>query len=300
MPVPSGLVGVRTTPITHAVDARWLMAYAAALGDTNPRYLDTLGPDGIVGHPLFSVCPEWPVVLAARDLAAEAGVPLDELRRGVHATHDTHLHRLVRPGDELTTVATITSVEQRRPGAYLVMRLDTTDASGAPVTRTWQGSLYLGVSVDGADRALVEPPALPEGPEPSTGSSVNVPAGMAHVYTECAHIWNPIHTDRTAAKRAGLPDIILHGTATHALAVSDAVDRWAGGEPARVQRVTGRFGAMVRMPSTITISTGHGEGRTGGAGAGAGAVEVVSIEVRNEDGDAAVRDGFVVLAPTGS
>ena len=123
MAIPSALVGAVTEPIHHRVDARWLMAYAAALGDTNPRYLDTLAADGIVGHPLFPVCPEWPVVLAVRDLAAGAGVPLDELRRAVHATHDLHIHRLVRAEDELTTVASVTAVEARSPGAYLMARL---------------------------------------------------------------------------------------------------------------------------------------------------------------------------------
>ena len=50
-----------------------------------------------------------------------------------------------------------------------------------------------------------------------------VSATAAHVYTEGARIWNPIHTDAAVAARAGLPGIILHGTATLALAVSISV-----------------------------------------------------------------------------
>jgi acyl dehydratase len=288
VPIPSTLVGEVTEPFHHHVDARWLMAYAAGLGDANPRYLDTMAEGGIVGHPLFPVCPEWPVVLATRDLARRAGTPLDELRRGVHATHDLHIGRLVRPGDDLTTVATITAVQARPPGAYLVTRLDTTDADGRTVATTWQGSLYLRTAVDGPDReeaAAPAPPPSPEADELAVDTRVPVAAGAAHVYTECARIWNPIHTDPVAAHRAGLPGIILHGTATHALAISEAVNRWAGGDPGRVRRVTARFGGMVRLPSTITVSSEYDGGR------------VVELTVRTETGEPAVRDARLVLDP---
>jgi acyl dehydratase len=287
MAVPSSLVGLSTAPFVHEVDARWLMAYAAGLGDYNPCYLDTLAPAGIVGHPLFPVCPEWPVVLAVRDLAAERGVPLDELRRGVHATHDLHIHRPVRADEQLTTVGHVEAVETRKPGAYVLMRLETAGAAGEPVCTTWQASLYLGVAVDGPDQGAGTAPTLPEPPNgvdtPWMEHERPVSAGAAHIYTECARIWNPIHTDPVAAEQAGLPEIILHGTATHALGVTRVVDVYAGGDPTLVRRVTGRFGGMVLMPSSVVIAT-----RDVGDG-------VIQLSVRSATGAPAVRDGFVVL-----
>ena len=56
-------------------------------------------------------------------------------------------------------------------------------------------------------------------------------ATAAHVYTECARIWNPIHTDVAYARAAGLPDIILHGTATLALSISKVSRRFVRNEP---------------------------------------------------------------------
>ena len=47
-----------------------------------------------------------------------------------------------------------------------------------------------------------------------------VAATPAHVYTECARIWNPIHTDIAVARGGRAARLILHGTATLALAVS--------------------------------------------------------------------------------
>src|SRR5439155_93236 len=82
-------------------DARWLMAYAAALGETDPRYFDTLAAGGPRAHPVFPVCYEWPAAVALRDRTVAAGLqPL-----GVHATHHLVLHRPPRAGDALRTVA---------------------------------------------------------------------------------------------------------------------------------------------------------------------------------------------------
>jgi acyl dehydratase len=286
MPVSSQSVGRRTRRFHHVADARWLMAYAAALGERAPCYFDTTGV--IVAHPLFPVCLEWPVVLDGRHIEGAASVTAAEAARGVHASHDLVIHRMIRAGDELYTRATIVAVEARRPGAYQLMRLDTVDADGAPVATTWQGSLSRGVDVAGGDRTAmadlpVQPP-LPVAPE-SAGSArtiaIPVAAGLAHVYTECARIWNPIHTDRAVALRAGLPDIILHGTATLALAVSALVNDLFGGDPCSVGRVACRFASMVRMPCELQLVVDAADRR--GAW----------FRVLDESGDAAIGDGFL-------
>src|SRR2546427_9949010 len=128
------------------------------------------------------------------------------------------IHRPVRPGDRLSTHATVVGVEQRKPGAYQVTRLETVDAAGAPVCTTWQGGLYRDVAVAGPDRPAVDVPAplepLGRNPQVHTEVSVPISALAAHVYPECARIWNPVHTDPAVAARAGLPGLILHGTAT--------------------------------------------------------------------------------------
>jgi hypothetical protein len=54
-------------PIRHDLDARWLMAYAAGLGERDPRYYDTQGAHGPLVHPVFPVCYEWPAAVAIRD-----------------------------------------------------------------------------------------------------------------------------------------------------------------------------------------------------------------------------------------
>jgi acyl dehydratase len=80
-----------------------------------------------------------------------------------------------------------------------------------------------------------------------------VPAYAAHLYTECARIYNPIHTDLSVARSAGLPATILHGTATLALALSAVVARDLGADPARVRGISARLTDMVAPPATLAV-----------------------------------------------
>jgi acyl dehydratase len=286
MPIGSSIVGSAGVPLVAEIDSRWTMAYAAALGDAIPLYLDT--NRGVIAHPMFPVCFEWPVQVAMRaQFEKSTSLTRDEAMRGVHATHDTVLHRAIRPPERLTTRLTVAGVERRTPGAYMVTRLDTLDQAGKPVCTSWYGAIYRGVEVIGPDVPAKFPPApaqpIVEAGEPLSECQVDVPAGMAHIYTECARIFNPIHTDATVARAAGLPEIILHGTATLALAVSRIIDSEAGKDAARVERVAARFGAMVTMPSTLTVRV---LARDGAA---------VFFDVLSGEGRLAIRDGMVAM-----
>jgi len=244
----AGIVGLTAGPKISEIDARWLMAYAAALGEEDPRSYDTTTPAGPLAHPLFAVCYEWPLALALRERAIGDAAS----RFGVHATHALTIHRLPRAGDRLSTTARVVAVERQRAGALVVLRFDTMDEAGAPVTTTDHGSVYRGVEADGsvagASRA-----AVPDAGAVRWQTPVSVSPGAAHVYTEGARIWNPIHTDRAVALAAGLPGLILHGTATLALAVSRVVRHDLEGETTRVRGIRVRFTGMVRVPSTFVV-----------------------------------------------
>ncbi len=287
MPLNSSQVGSTGAPRVTEIDARWVMSYAAGLNDYLPDYLNTLRPGGIVGHPLFPVCIEWPVMVAMRD----THLTRKEALQGVHATHDVVIHRLVRPGEELSTQATVAGLERRKPGAYQTVRLDTTDAAGQTVCSTWYGTLFRGVPVEGLDITPEDVPSMLAGASPDyeveSSSVMAISPGAAHVYTECARIWNPIHTDAAVAKASGLPGLILHGTATLAHGISHVISRVSGAGPGQVRRVSARFGAMVLMPSEVTINIFSREVEKDET--------IVRFEVLTEDGKQAVRDGAIVF-----
>jgi acyl dehydratase len=158
------------------------------------------------------------------------------------------------------------------------------------VCTTYYGSLYREVDVRGPDRPADEP-TLPTMAHtlsrPRNEIRFHVSANAAHVYTECARIWNPIHTDAAVAAKAGLPGIILHGTATLALAVSRIIETEADGDPGRVAQIYGRFGAMVLMPSEVLLRINAREKTDIG--------EAIFFEAISAEGGRAIRDGRVVL-----
>jgi acyl dehydratase len=269
------IVGTEVGPIVHAIDARWLMAYAAALGEQDPRYFDTLAAAGPLAHPMFAVCYEWPAAVALREATTAAHLQ----SRSVHATHDLVIHRRPRAGDTLRTRARVIAVTPRRSGTLVVFRFETVDAEGEPVTTTDYGSVYRGVvmvarpgSASGTPaRASAAPPAA-DGAAPAWTDTVEILPNAALVYTECARIWNPIHTDVAVARQAGLSGPILHGTATLALAVSRVVAHDLGGEPTRVRGIRARFTGMVALPSRLAVRGGGSAGAFDAVGADGGAI----------------------------
>jgi acyl dehydratase len=288
MPVDSSLAGTKVGSIASEIDSRWAMAYAASLGDYSPCYLDTMRPLGIVAHPMFPVCFEWPAAASIRQ-KARASLSQEEAVRGVHATHHTIIHRLVRPPQHLITTAELLGVERRKPGAYEVARFTTVDNKGATICTTYYGSLYRGVEVKGPDRPAQTPTFPTAAVEGPSRNEMRVPigAGAAHIYTECARIWNPIHTDTAVAAKAGLPGLILHGTATLAMAVSRIIAAEAGGDPERVSQIYGRFGAMVLMPSEVLVRVQARQKSDDG--------DAVLFEVISATGGRAIRNGVVLL-----
>ena len=71
-------------------------------------------------------------------------------------------------------------------------------------------------------------------------------------YADASGDHNPIHLDRTAARRAGLRAPILHGMCTMAMAARGAVNGLAGGDPTKVQMIGVRFSRPVMPGRTLT------------------------------------------------
>ena len=177
----------------------------------------------------------------------------------------------------LSVSGKVIAVAQRRPGAFVVMRMETRGAGGDHVSTSDYGMLYRSVTLDGGDRAIepVEDPLPGKGLEKI--GEIGIAPTAAHVYTECARIWNPIHTDPEYARGAGLPGIILHGTATLAFSVSKVMEKMK----VTARRVRCRFAGMVLMPTELTVFAS----RQGSS---------VAFETRSARGEAVIERGWII------
>jgi acyl dehydratase len=194
----------------------------------------------------------------------------------VHAQHDLTIHRQLRE-EKLLVTGRVVACLQRKPGTLVVFRFDARCEKGEPVSTTHYGMLYRGVMLEGGDRATVEVTDPPRDEQALKQiGEIQVAATAAHVYTECARIWNPIHTDPEYARAAGLPGIILHGTATLALSVSKILEKLK----IEVKRVRCRFAGMVLMPSTLTVHASR-------------AGDEILFETRDAKGQAVIERGRI-------
>ena len=283
MAIRSAAVGMSGQPARLEVSTRLTQAYAAGLADCNPCYFEDAG-QRIIAPPAFCVSAEWPVFLSLSRNGV-LGTNLEEHLRGVHALQDSTFRRPIRPGDVLVTTARIVEVRATRAGAFVQVRLDTVEqGSVEAVVTSYYGSIYRDVPVDGPDVCIEAPPKLSQDApgQPTEKVEILVRREAAHVYTECARIWNPIHTERSVALEAGLPDIVLHGTATWALAAREIVDRFTAGDPLRLRRLSGQFRALVIPGSTIVFEAGRAGNR-------------VDFVVRNEKGEPAIAVGRALI-----
>jgi acyl dehydratase len=287
MPLSTDVVGREVPPLTTPITLRRIMAYAASVGDHNMRYFDDTGAAPVVAQPIFGVSLDFPMHEA---LEEATGLTRSELDQQVHATQDMIFHRPVRVGDVLTTRGFLAGAEQRSPGAYLVLRFETADAVGQPVLSADFGLLFRGVPCEGPARWLERRPELPATIEIVPGDwsvAVPIPWGLPHVYSECAQIYFAIHTERAFARVKGLPDIILHGTATLAIATRELIDRECAGDPGRLARISARFAGMVVPDSEITVRLDE-RARTADG-------RLLRFTVLNDAGQPAVRDGVALV-----
>ncbi len=206
------------------------MASAAGIPDDRPKFYATDG--ALVVHPMFAVAPEWALLIANRSLPD--GMTVLEAKRGIHVGHDVTLRRSILVGELVTLHASITAVGRRSAGAAQETTFAAVDTAGEVVWETHFSSLFLGVEYEGSLAGASTGSSVPRDSSRGVAAIATCASEVcmvdAHVDSECARIWDPIHTDVVAARAAGLTAPILHGTAMLARAVSGVVDlagcRW--------------------------------------------------------------------------
>ena len=254
MPFNAGLAGATWGPIHWEITPRRALAYRAALAPQDAAGLDDAAAEGLFALPMQVVSPEWVLVLMAREHPDQT-LTAGEGRQAVHAGQDSVFLRPIRAGDQLEVTATLLGARSSRAGVVTATRFETRNArTGDLMVETLSTTVYREVALTGVDSADVPAPAYAA---PDAGAAeVVIPTSPAlpHIYSECAEIWNPIHTERQVALAAGLPDIIIHGTALWALAGIEAARIYAGGDTRRLTRLAARFTGQALPGRPMTLA----------------------------------------------
>jgi acyl dehydratase len=284
MPLNKEFIGREYPPTSATVTLEALQNYARAYNDDNPRYFDPDAPGGIVAPPMFGVAVTWMSVVGAVG-DPELGA---DLLRLLHAEQDMEFIAPLRPGDEITTVARIASIEARPSGEAMTLELNARNRADAPVLRTLFGILIRAARRDRAAAGRTERPVSPPG-APMLSVEQTVDRDQTSRYAEASGDRNPIHVDENVAKMAGLPGIVVHGLCTMAFASKVMIDGLCGGDPVRLKRLRVQFSRPVFPGQSITTKVWAGDEHAGR--------RAYTFETYNPEGLAVIRGGIAEIAP---
>ncbi len=248
----TGDVGRYTVARSFTVDARSITAFASGVSDFNECYMDDAREGGLIGHPGMVFSFQW-----NSRFTPDVQAPLALVRRGVHAWVDTRFERPIREGDVITSQGRSVAVRQVKPGVLSSQRYTMRSSTGDVVAVMDTGGITRGARLIGPDQELEPAPPLPQRSaelgEPVWSVEVPIDPQAPHIYTECADIWNPIHTERRVAIAAGLPNIILHGSANITIALREVINHSFGADPMTLRRFAGQFRGMVIPGRPVTV-----------------------------------------------
>jgi acyl dehydratase len=231
------------------------MNYAAAIGDTNPLYYDDERAGGIIAPPVFPVAITWPMIEHISGNIESPDFPKEILFTQVHYSEQLVIHRPVKPGDDLKVSGSIAAILPHKAGTHVILEFKASDSSGNPVFTEYLGAMMRGIECPDSGKGIGNVPPIPlmSGTSLLWENTVSVHPLTPFVYDGCSNIHFPIHTSVKFAHTVGLPDIILQGTATLAIAVREVLSIEAAGDSRRVDSISCQFTGMVLPGSDIKI-----------------------------------------------
>jgi len=236
-------IGKRYDGGTVTVEPAHAAAYAAATNDHSAAYTDA----DPIAPPMFHVRLIKDTMF---QVAGDPELDLDMLRL-VHGEHDATFHRPLRLGDEVVVEGRLESVTEKSSGLLVVSRH--TGAVDGQIAFEAKTAYFIRAKTRSTGKPKSRRPVeAPPPPEQSVRWSVD--GDQSYRYAEASLDRNGIHIDPSVATAAGLPDVILHGLCTMAMAGKSLTDALAGGDPRRLRRLAVRFSGMVFNGDTLTTA----------------------------------------------
>jgi acyl dehydratase len=255
--------------------------YARAYNEDNPAFLDSKRAGGVVAPPMYAIVMIWSSIMG---VVGDTDLKVDVVRL-LHGEQDMEFFSPIRPGDKITSIAKVASIETKATGETLVLEINATNQVGQVVNRSMFNAFIRGGGKGGSEARVAEP----ERGEPIASVAQQIDKDQTYRYKEASGDFNPIHVDENFAKMAGLPGIIVHGLCTMAFTSKVMIDKLCGGDPLKLKRLRVRFSRPVFPGQTITTKVWFDGERNGR--------KIFAFETFNPNGQAVIRGGIAEVAP---
>ena len=255
MIINSSYVNTQFKEYSTVADWRHIMNYAAAIGDENPLYFNDEGRT-IIAPPMFAVATTWPISGNILEFIEDKNFPTEVLKTQVHYTEHLILHRPISAGENISIIGSIAAIIKHHAGTIIVIRYNASDKRGEPIFTEYIGGMMRGVQCTDDSRVTENLPAIPNqapADQPIWEKQIYIDRMRPYIYEGCTGITFPIHTSVNFAKFVGLPDIILHGTATLAFAIREITNLEADKNPMMIKEISCRFTGMVIPGTNIKV-----------------------------------------------
>jgi acyl dehydratase len=241
-------LGVTNGPVTSYVDPDEVVAFARAINDENPAYLE----HGAV-PPTWPVTPALPVMMPLANLPDAA---TSERTGGVHGEHDLFIRKPIVPGMRLHTTGERVSVVVSKAGMNVFPRLVSVDDDGDVVVEQYWSTLSMG-PVTGDSQGPPPPDHLfpDDARQRLVGTmSLFTTRDQTFRYAGASSDRAPMHVNDAIAQSMGFPKKFNQGLCTLGVSTRALVDLAAGGDPRRITRVAVRFASLAFPGDDIEVS----------------------------------------------
>ncbi len=291
MKINSSLTGTTIKEYKTKINWRDLKNYAAAINDNNPFYFDDEREGGIVGHPMFTVASTWPIAGDLPDYVDSEEFSREIQSTQVHYSEHIIFHDLIKPDDTLTINGEVCSVVPHRAGTHAIIKFSAVNQDNKKIFTEYSGVMLRGVTCEGPGTGMENIPTVPvfknKNNEIIWREKKFIDPMAPYIYDGCTNIVFPIHTSVQFAHFVGLPDIILQGTATLAMAVKELINKECRKNPSNLKEISCRFSGFVVPDSDITIQL-TGKNRVDNN-------EQLFFNVLNDKGEKAINKGFALI-----
>jgi acyl dehydratase len=249
MPIDPTAVGAAGEPRIRSWTSKDALLYAVGVGaglgaPDQELAFTTENSDGVAQR----VLPTFAVLLSQAPPP-----PFGEFdpARLVHAEQEIVLHQPVPVDGTVTARAHITGVYDKGKGALVEITSSAVLKDGSALATNRSAVYIRGEGGFGGERGPVDDWAVPDRAPDRTVTYATRPE-QALLY-RLSGDRNPLHSDPKFAARGGFPAPILHGLCTYGVAGRGLLHGIAGGDPARLTSMYGRFSATVLPGQSLTV-----------------------------------------------